>query len=358
MQRVSIRTPFPPAHGGPSANGPAQGTPQGPHRTSHRMDAGQADRLRRPTMPPHAGMHGTPAETIDRHSRLPPRFQSPAASGRVPSWQTFGAQASAAPGRPSALNGARLQAAREAARLLMKKLIANPDFTRQAAQQMQEVSSGLMKFVNTFPSLSPQFASRIRTMSALFEKAAANFQRLSEQHSASQAPPSSGPAPAAQTAAAPEAAPPEAPEAPTPEAAPEVPPQAAAAEAAPAEAAAAAPPHAPVDVMDPDTDKARKQLVDGFGGGKAAEQGMREIALDFKKALGSVDGRIAFQQQYKDRLALPDDFAQNNKAIIQLKRVLGDAMRVSYVDPSYGKDTGIGSEDFNARRSSQAAPAA
>ncbi|WP_415842357.1 hypothetical protein, partial [Paracidovorax anthurii] len=207
MQRVSTRIPSHHAPGGPSANSPTPETPQGPQRASHRMDPGQADRLRRPAMPPPAGMHGTPSETIDRHSRLPPRFQSPAASGRVPAWQAFGTQTSAAPGRQSALNGAKLLAARHAAQLLAKKLLSNPDFTRQAAQQMKDVSAGLLKFVNTFPRLSPEFTAKIRTLSALFEKAGANFQRLSEQHTASQAPRPQRPPTAMPPAAAPTAPP-------------------------------------------------------------------------------------------------------------------------------------------------------
>ncbi|WP_415842323.1 hypothetical protein, partial [Paracidovorax anthurii] len=141
--------------------------------------------------------------------------------------------------------------------------------------------------------------------------------------------------------------------------APDHPPQAPATEAASA-ARPTAPSHPPVDVMGMDPAEGRQKLADSFGGGKAAEEGMREIALELKKARGSSDHMAAFQEKYQDRLALPDDFSTAPAGIKRLYKLLGgDVMsKVSVVDPAYGKNTGIGSEDFNARRSSQSSQAA
>ncbi|GKS95077.1 hypothetical protein [Acidovorax sp. SUPP2825] len=112
----------------------------------------------------------------------------------------------------------------------------------------------------------------------------------------------------------------------------------------------------PVHVMAISTEEGRAALRAGFGTPESADAGLREIALAFKAAQnGSTDDKRAFQLAYQDRLTLPDDFSSGNVAAVkQLKRLLA-GVNVAYVSPQYGKDMGVGSDDFNARRSAAAA---
>jgi hypothetical protein len=306
-------TPSSPPTAAPAGPSHAHATPQHPDLARRAATPGGS-------MAPRASLRagGFQPQTIDRHSLLPPQFQSPAATAHGPrvSAAMVAAALSRLPARVQPVMVASLHMLQGLAQLAQQSQVGIRNPARQAARNDLAAAFGVLQ------RLAQDLAAGM--LGGRTQQAAPAGQSGAPRPAHPFAHP-----PAATPGTGPQAhAYPQAPARLQAPAAAAIPAQPQATAAATATASPPPPPKA-VDVFQGDVPQARAELKASYGSDEKAAAGMHQMATELKLALsqGRTADLEAFQAKYQDKLQLPEDFAGNAAAKVRLAKVLNESMK-------------------------------